>query len=251
MAKTKEEMREHSKEYFRKRRESNICPSCGTRTDGSTYCVQCKIKKCNQTRITVKKRKNRGLCIQCGRVAKDKQNRCSRCARQMKLRDKKRRETLIVQGLCYQCGAKTSGKKGCKSCLEKVKDWTKQRRKSLADIGLCLQCGQNDKMIHSVLCQVCYIKVKSYRHLKTSKQWMMLLILLESQNWRCPYTNEKLVLGLNDSVDHKLPRIKFPEQAVNISNLEWTTRGVNQMKADRTPDEFLALIKQIHDYRLL
>lgn len=251
MAKTKEEMQEHSREYFRKRRESNICPSCGTKTDGSTYCVQCKIKKCSQTRTTVKRRKNRGLCIQCGRVVQDQKNRCSRCSQQMKLRDKRRREILIAQGLCCQCGAKTSGKKRCASCLKRVRDQAKQRKKSFTDIGLCLQCGENDKMIHSVLCQTCHIKVKSYRHLTTSSHWKMLLTLLDSQDWKCPYTGEPLVLGLNDSVDHKLPQTKFPEQASDISNLEWVTEAVNRMKADKTPDEFLALIKQIHDYRSL
>lgn len=251
MAWTKEKIREYSKEYFHKRRENDICPSCGTETDGSTYCTQCKIKRLDQTRTLVKKRKSQGMCIQCNRVAKYKQNRCLRCARQLKFRNKKWREALIREKLCTQCGGETSGKKRCESCLLKIKNREKRRRKKLGDAGLCLQCGQDVKMIHSVLCQVCYIKNKSYTHLKTTKHWKILLMLLESQGWRCPYTDEKLVLGLNDSTDHKLPKIKFPEQALDISNLEWTTRGANQMKSDRTPDEFLALVKQIHDHRSL
>lgn len=251
MAKTKEEMRECSREYFRKRRENNICPSCGIETDGSTYCVQCKVKKCSQTRAVVQKRKSQGLCIQCNREVKHKQNRCPRCSRQMKFRDKKRREILIAQRLCYQCGVKTSGKKGCKSCLDKVKIRMKQRKRSLTNAGLCTQCGRNDKMTYSVLCQTCHIKGKSYRHLKKSKYWEVLLVLLESQDWKCPYTGEQLVLGLNDSLDHKLPQARFPDQIADVTNLEWTTRDANKMKQDRTPDEFLMLIKQIYNHRSL
>ena len=137
----------------------------------------------------------------------------------MKLRDKKKRETLISQGLCCKCGGEASGKKGCRFCLDNFKDWTQQRKKSLASAGLCLQCGQNNKMSYSVLCQMCHIKVKSYRHLKTSKRWKILLTLLKSQEWKCPYTGEHLVLGLNDSLDHKLPQISFPERSTDVSNL--------------------------------
>jgi hypothetical protein len=58
-----------------------------------------------------------------------------------------------------------------------------------------------------------------------------------------------LTLGVNDSLDHIYPLARFPERATDPTNIEWVSRKINEMKRDRTPDEFLALIGQILDYR--
>lgn len=251
MAWTKEKTREYMKEFTRRRREKHLCLSCGTKTDGKLHCVRCNARRCDQVKLAREIKKEKGLCIQCGHIPKDGQTRCSKCLGRKNVSYKKRRQDLIDQGLCGKCGNKTFGKKSCESCLTKVKKWERLRKKALMDAGLCCRCGKKSSLVYASLCQICYLKSKSRSHLKAGGQWKILLTLLNSQNWRCPYTGEKLILGLNDSIDHKLPRIKFPKQALDISNLEWITRGANQMKADRTPDEFLALIKQIYNYRSL
>ena len=250
MAWTKEKFREYSKEYSQARRKKHLCLSCGVKTDGGAYCDKCANKRCHQLLIAIEKRKIQGQCVQCNQKVEHGRTRCSSCLEQKNAYCKQRRDTWIRQGLCGQCGGKTSGKKSCESCLMRIRNWEKQRRASLTDAGLCHYCGKNYRMHYAVLCQVCYIKNKSRYHLKTVGYWQTLLALLESQDWKCPYTGEHLILGLNDSLDHKFPRAKFPDLASNITNLEWVTRDVNKMKADQTPDEFLALVQKIHDYRL-
>ena len=72
--------------------------------------------------------------------------------------------------------------------------------------------------------------------------------VLEDQNYTCPYTGEKLVPGLNCSLDHKLPRSRYPELTNDISNLEWTTILVNRSKYTMTKEEYITFIQTINNY---
>ncbi len=195
--------------------------------------------------MTIESRKSKGLCIQCSDIVCDGKMRCRRCLDLAKAPREKRRNYVIQNKLCVSCGRKTNGKRSCDSCLAKGRDREKKRNKIANDMGICCQCRKADQLQHASVCKTCYLKTKSRNNLGDSSHWQELLVLLELQGWLCPYTGDKLVLGFNDSVDHKFPRTKFPEQSTNILNLEWTTRGINQMKADRTKDEFVSIIRQI------
>jgi CRISPR/Cas system Type II protein with McrA/HNH and RuvC-like nuclease domain len=85
--------------------------------------------------------------------------------------------------------------------------------------------------------------------LRSSHHWRAIRAKFEAQGGRCAYTGQPLILGLNDSLDHVYPVSRYPARAEDPANIEWTTREVNQMKRDRTPAEFLALLKVILDYR--
>lgn len=245
---TKDKRRKYAVERRQRLRDQHLCLYCQSKTDGKAYCQICSDKRSKQQSVIVESRKVQGLCIQCGCAISDNRIRCRRCLDLAKVPRAKRRRYVISHQLCPCCGNKTSGKKSCDSCLEKGRDREKNRREFANRMGICCQCRKADQLQHASVCQLCYLKTKSRNHLGDSRYWNSLLDILKLQDWRCPYTDEGFVLGLNDSIDHKFPRTKFPEQAMDISNLEWTTRSVNQMKADRTPDEFLKLIKQIHDY---
>lgn len=68
---------------------------------------------------------------------------------------------------------------------------------------------------------------------------------MEKQNYRCPYTNELLIPGLNCHVDHIKPRSRFPELIHNIDNLEWVLDKVNMAKRNMTKEEFIEFCKII------
>ncbi|MEE9579948.1 MAG: hypothetical protein V3V74_01365, partial [Nitrosomonadaceae bacterium] len=53
----------------------------------------------------------------------------------------------------------------------------------------------------------------------------------------------------NDSIDHIIPVSRCPDRAHDVTNLEWVTRTVNFMKRNMIPDEFLAAVKKINDFR--
>ena len=71
------------------------------------------------------------------------------------------------------------------------------------------------------------------------------MFILERQNWTCPYTGDKIILGVNDSVDHILPISKYPESKYDIDNIQWTTRVINIMKSNLLDCEFLAAIEKV------
>ncbi len=99
------------------------------------------------------------------------------------------------------------------------------------------------------LCETCYLKKQAHRHLGETAKWMVILKILENQNWKCAYTGDQLVLGVNDSLDHIFPKFTHPLLAEDPSNLEWTTRAVNIMKRAMSPDQFLEIVRRIASYR--
>lgn len=68
---------------------------------------------------------------------------------------------------------------------------------------------------------------------------------LREQGHACAYTGEKIVLGVNDSLDHIYPARRFPHLRNDPKNVEWVTRLVNTMKTDLTREEFLTMIGNI------
>jgi hypothetical protein len=71
---------------------------------------------------------------------------------------------------------------------------------------------------------------------------------LEGQDYLCPYTGRKLIPGVNASLDHVLPKSRFPELRCEIDNVEWIDLSVNYSKRDMTKDEYIAHCKHIVDY---
>jgi hypothetical protein len=83
----------------------------------------------------------------------------------------------------------------------------------------------------------------------TRRHWKLLKQKLQEQEYKCAYTGVQLIPGVNASVDHVYPKFKYPEMAKDPHNIEWVTTEVNVMKRDRTPEEFLSLMRSILDYR--
>ncbi|HEY9662924.1 MAG TPA: hypothetical protein V6C65_31150 [Allocoleopsis sp.] len=97
----------------------------------------------------------------------------------------------------------------------------------------------------SPLCFMCYLKNAARVNLGSRKRWRELQRLLDTQRWKCPYTQVKLVLGKNASLDHKLPKSRYPDQRYAIQNLEWVEQRINTMKNNMTKQEFLELLSLI------
>ena len=82
-------------------------------------------------------------------------------------------------------------------------------------------------------------------HFKDGTLWLALRDKMIIQNYTCPYTGERLIIGENASLDHILPQKRFPEYIRDINNTEWICWEVNDMKKNRTKEEFLAIIHLI------
>lgn len=197
---------------------------------------------------------------------------CLTCASQLSLETKilfcpgcattkRKQQTTIVStrrklGLCTSCGLADSvtGDK-CESCMSKFAGYQKKiRNKRLAN-GMCSDCGKRSPLETMLkndqyrLCEICYLQKISRSQLGSRKHWITLQQKLIEQEYRCPYTGELLVLAVNDSVDHIYPKARYPELALDPTNIEWVTREANEMKRNRTPDEFVAFMRHIIKYR--
>lgn len=173
-----------------------------------------RAKKRARNLTTKQKRKARGLCVNCGqRPALENRSYCSECKSLMVVNAQKRRAECVAQGRCWQC-----------------------RKASILPN-------------HNRLCETCYFRVTAKQRLGGFKYWQVLKAKFDEQRGRCAYTGIPLILGVNASLDHIMPSLHYPHLRRDPNNIEWVSRAVNEMKRDRTPDEFLSLIKSIFHYR--
>lgn len=193
-------------ELCEKCKKCKICSKIIDAKIPNKLCNECKIK--NQKKIkneTKNKRKNNGLCIICGKMNDTKNLNCKECYKIINKRDNFYRKNQLLKGLCTKCDEPLL--KGTSYCL-----------------------------IH-------YIKQKTYSHFGSCKRWQELLDLFNEQNI-CPYTKKQLTIGLDASLDHKMPKSKGGSN--EISNLQWVYHKVNYMKRNLLESEFLNLIQLVY-----
>lgn len=175
----------------------------------------------------------------------------------IKTRNRNFKEQLKQKGFCRVCYKVQAieNKSYCISCKEKNLISQKEKRAECRQKGICEQCCAKNALKNTnltyLLCETCYFKKVARNCLNNQSYWETLKEKLESQSYMCPYTGEKLILGVNDSLDHIKPIKHFPELKHTVENVEWTTRAVNEMKRDRTPEQFLSFIQHIISYRQL
>lgn len=245
---------QHQTDSRKKGVTKGLCADCGQPSSGHWKCDLCRAtarQKAKQKNID---RRRQGLCVRCGSPAAPFA-RCKSCREYANELAKQRRDKRSADGVCCKCGGKVSGRKTCANCLLPARRFHRTVLVRRMEAGLCTQCGRlppmsvvSDTTPYRQLCQTCYIKRKASSSLGSEKHWETLLAILERQDWRCKYTGEPLILGVNASVDHIQSRARFPELSDDPTNIEWTTLVINQVKRDLTPKEFLLLVKQVHDH---
>jgi hypothetical protein len=172
-------------------------------------------------------------------------NVCRECH---KARHHQTYQSLKAAGICTECKVSPSrpGRVQCEPCGVIASQRQRDLRCSLIAKGFCCQCCRKQQLPNAQYCERCYLRNVSFRYFRTREHGDALLRMLNEQKWRCAYTGEPLVLGVNDSLDHKNPRSRYPEQALGLDNLEWVTRLVNTTKGAQTKTEFLCLVEAIY-----
>lgn len=116
-------------------------------------------------------------------------------------------------------------------------------------LGKCCSCSSERLPNSNRYCKKHYLFIKSKDHFKTTKMWKNLEDILHSQEYKCALTGEDIILGLNDSVDHIIPKSKFSDDTYKcLSNLRWTTRQANSVKNNFTDDELIQFLEKIKEY---
>lgn len=183
--------------------------------------------------------KKQKLCVNCGKNPQlENFTQCENC----KNRQKKLLKIRTQKGLCGRCGKpKVEGKFFCQDCLNK--DCEKRKRKKEA--GICYSC-KNVAVENRSKCAECFMKAMAKQAGTTAE---ILKDIWNEQNGICTYSGRKLIIGINASVDHKMPKSKGGNN--DSSNLQFVHKTVNFAKNNLLENDFIQLINDCYDYGFL
>lgn len=183
-----------------------------------------------------------GLCPYCGDTPLPEKTKCAKCTEKF-VEYKKTSISKMSKSQCKTCGGKRDDKyKTCSACRDRIKEWRDKHK----DSGNCDRCGA-EPIPGNARCLTCYLKGTSQQTFGTVSLHSELLDLFNMQEGRCPYSGLKLTLGINTSLDHKVPKSKGGTD--EFENLQWTHKLVNQMKWDTNEGEFLEMVMNIASHR--
>lgn len=224
-------------------------------------------------------RKDLGLCARCG-LAKEQAGfeYCFTCSDSIPGGAGSRREVLNVDNRCIGCDSPWKDGQTdrlCKVCMEsaefsgvdwgchyqcgRVREWPHQsctvhknesrdaKRKLIAtrrEAGSCLGCGQPKQVTDVSYCARCYFKEYAKKYLGSATRWAELQNKFDGQAQRCPYSGTQLVPGVNMELDHRTPKARGGTD--DLTNLQFVRSDVNICKNDKTHEEFIAFIKELH-----
>ena len=194
-------------------------------------------------------KKKLGLCQTCGkRPNQQPWTQCEHCRQLLKKQTKDRKAKLKSNGLCIECGNATGSKKcRCPSCSKLNMTRLQTYREKLYQSGICEKCATQNKLENKRYCEKCYLKQIAKKHLKNKEKWEELQQLFKNQN-TCPYTGFKLLLGINTSLDHILPKSLGGLDEINNLQFVYSNKNIdiNKMKFAMNDKEFKETITIIY-----
>lgn len=117
------------------------------------------------------------------------------------------------------------------------------RRKKVLN-GICRYCSVQS-LAHADSCERHWFTHVARKRLGNAALWVEIRDKLIAQNYQCPYTGEKLVLGVNASLDHIKPKSKFEAIASDLENVEWVRIDVNFAKRAKSKEDFILMCRTI------
>ncbi len=255
--------REKRRNVAKQRKLEKRCTHCGCQVTWGAHCDKCRMKANDISNLRCEVLKNKGICITCRKKPSVTNHTiCEEC-RQYKNRmvreyNDKRKE----KGLCRSCNnPAVSGRWRCEECQKKSSDIIDSLMNKRRVEGLCMRCGNPDILLtpgggfksrQDNLCQQCYLKqtARNKFNLKSAKHWRKLLYLWEKQGPICPLSGKQLILGVNTSLDHIIPRSKGGTS--DLSNLRWVYScgdyNINIMRGAQSDEEFRQHIEELHKW---
>jgi hypothetical protein len=126
----------------------------------------------------------------------------------------------------------------CPKCREKYREYQHEKKKENLLSGICTWCGKNKILKGRICCETCILKASSLKYFRTASRWQELLNLFNNQKGVCPYTEIKLIIGRNASIDHIIPKSRGGQYG-DIKNMQWVDDSVNFMKNNLLHNEFI------------
>jgi 5-methylcytosine-specific restriction endonuclease McrA len=167
------------------------------------------------------------------------------CADKKEIRRRAREQEKKMSGICLTCSNPAAKDKiRCQDCLDRYREYANRVNKERLEQAKCVRCGISG--VVNSRCEMCYLKDTSHEHLKTRKRGDELRVLFDKQNGVCPYTQKKMQLGIDSTLDHIVPLVLGGTN--DIQNLQWVYRGkydVNWIKGTMLEHDFKEAIKDL------
>lgn len=133
--------------------------------------------------------------------------------------------------------------------IDRAREIDRDEKRRKKKNGICASCSKPVISVSRIYCEDHWFKHKAKEHLGDWFRGYELKQKLVDQNYTCPYTGEKLVIGVNANLDHIMPSSRYPELEHDIDNLQWVSKKANDAKDAMTPDEFIAFCQLVIEYR--
>ena len=117
------------KELKLRRKEKNLCISCGKAKDREGYyCIRCNEKYNVLRHKYILRLRQKGKCTNC-RKEMDRQGWfCSECCKYLRKRARTRSAQRRANSQCVQCGAKIDSGSYCRRCLDMLAERRKKKK---------------------------------------------------------------------------------------------------------------------------
>jgi len=130
--------------------------------------------------------------------------------------------------------------------MSKRNEYQKTWMRKQTENGLCIFC-RNSKLPNAHVCERHYF-LNVATTLKNRNLASGLDLLWQLQEGKCYLTGRKLIMGVNASIDHIIPKCKNGK-VDSLENVRWCDKGVNWLKSGHTINELIQLCKEVIDYQ--
>lgn len=228
---------------------SGVCSRCGKNPlSSTTLCIVCLDDYKDRNKAARKRRLLAELCGHCGKNPLHSKTLCLECLTAVK----QKRTARVENGLCDICGKPVDNiTTKCSSCRSRHKRLNAEHIARRVEQCKCACCGSDDPLVPATesstapRCETCFFKRTAHNSLGKRPRWRAIAESFDNQNRLCAYTNKPLVLGVNASLDHILPRSRFPHLRSEPSNTHWVDASINSMKHNMTHEEFIAVCFEV------
>jgi 5-methylcytosine-specific restriction endonuclease McrA len=220
------------------------CRSCSNGAEfGRKFCITCLQKAKDRSAERYLKIKSKQICKLCSsEVGNSNGIYCNKCKQSKKIIWYERKD----RGICVTCNKRLATKTlRCDECYNRGVKNVQSKKTERLSAGLCAYCDEN--RITTSLCKKHYLQFTSKNHLGSSKRYNELLEIFDNQNGICPYTGLQIILGVDSSIDHLIPKSRGGTS--DLSNLQWVHIQANFMKQDMLESEFIKFICLIYQNR--
>lgn len=145
----------YQKRLLERRKENGLCIDCGTTLDrDGVRCVKCNTKNNEKNNADRKWYRENGICPRCrNNTIFGNENICPECSAEM-----------------YEINMNSRERLGIEHYNEVHKEWSKRTHHEMIERGICTRCRKRKADYGYKTCGICREKIRNYKRIKYGKQ---------------------------------------------------------------------------------